>query len=193
MIIAVDIDNTLNSLTEAVLSVYNEDSGDNLALSDITEYRIEDFVKSEFKNKFYQYFLDKKVWKQIYVQPHCREVLAQLHREGHMIIFVTTTEPENLPKKKNWLIRNFPFIDVRHSLYSCPTKQLIKCDILIDDHIGNLVGDREYYSICIDYAWNRKEWADKEPCFTRVKDWNEIPDRINMIADLLKENEDDCI
>ena len=31
LLIAVDIDNCLNNLTEAVLEVYNADSGDNLS------------------------------------------------------------------------------------------------------------------------------------------------------------------
>ena len=193
MIISVDIDNILNTLTEAVLDVYNADSGDSLTLSDITEYRIENFVKPEFRKNFYQYFLDKRIWKRIKVQPRCREVLAKLHREGYRIIFVTTTEPENLPKKKNWLIRNFPFVDTRSSLFSCPTKQLLKCDVLIDDCLGNLIGDREYYSLCLDYPWNREEWADKEPNFSRLKDWNEVYDKIKMVESLLKEDEDDCV
>ena len=35
MIIGIDIDNTLNTLCKAVLSVYNEDSRDNLKPEDI--------------------------------------------------------------------------------------------------------------------------------------------------------------
>ena len=52
MIIAIDIDNTLNNLCEAVLSVYNEDSGDNLRPYDIHTYYIDDYVKPEYKNTF---------------------------------------------------------------------------------------------------------------------------------------------
>lgn len=193
LLIAVDIDNCLNNLTECVLEVYNADSGDNLSLSDITAYHIENFVKPTYKDKFYQYFLDRNVWKKIKVQPHCREIIAKLHNEGHRVIFVTTTEPENLPKKKNWLIRNFPFLDIRKSLFSCPIKQLIKCDILIDDCIANVIGGREYYSILLTYPWNRDESLDSEPMLTRARDWNEIYERIHMIESLLKENDNNDI
>lgn len=186
MIIAVDIDNVLNNLTESVLSVYNSDSGDNLSLSDITAYHIENFVKPEYKENFWHYFLDKRVWKRISIVDGCREVIAKLFNEGHRIIFVTTTEPENLPKKKNWLIRNFPFLNIRKSLFSCPVKQLVKCDILIDDCIANLMSERDYYSICLDYPWNRKE-LDHVPMFTRAKDWNEVYERIRVIESLIKE------
>ena len=65
MIVGIDIDNCLNNLCEAVLSVYNEDSGDSLKQSDITDYYIEKFVKEPFKDNFYRYFTDKRTWKRI--------------------------------------------------------------------------------------------------------------------------------
>ena len=58
MIIGIDIDGTINNLCESVLSVYNEDSGDNLTVNDITEYYIENFVKPEYKEGFHRYFVD---------------------------------------------------------------------------------------------------------------------------------------
>lgn len=193
IIIGVDIDNVLNNLTESVLKVYNADSGDNLSLSDITAYHIENFVKPEYKETFWHYFLDKRVWKGISIIDGCREVIAKLHNEGHKIIFVTTTEAENLPKKKNWLQRNFPFLEIRKRLFSCPIKQLVKCDILIDDCISNVVGTKDYYSILLDYPWNNKKGIDKEPMITRANNWNEIYDRIKMIESLMKENEGEVI
>lgn len=111
MIISVDIDNVLNNLTEAILSVYNADSGDDLSLSDITAYHIENFVKPSYRENFWHYFLDKRVWKRISIVDGCREVIAKLYNEGHTILFITKTEAENLPKKKNWLQRNFPFLE----------------------------------------------------------------------------------
>lgn len=48
MIIGIDVDNVANNLCEAVLSVYNEDSGDNLQLKDITSYYIKSFVQQRF-------------------------------------------------------------------------------------------------------------------------------------------------
>jgi len=187
--IGVDIDNCLNNLTESVLKVYNADSGDNLSLSDITAYHIENFVKPEYKETFWHYFLDKRVWKGISIIDGCREVIAKLHNEGHKIIFVTTTEAENLPKKKNWLQRNLPFLEIRKCLYSCPRKQYMKCDILIDDCLKNLVGDKEYYSVCLTYPWNTTELEESVPMFTRAKDWNEIYNKVKMIESLIKENE----
>lgn len=191
--IGVDIDNCLNTLTESVLKVYNADSGDNLSLSDITAYHIENFVKPSYRENFWHYFLDKRVWKQISIIDGCQEVIAKLYNEGHTILFITTTEAENLPKKKNWLQRNFPFLEIRKCLYSCPRKQLVKCQVLIDDCISNVTGTRDYYSILLDYPWNSNKGVDNAPMITRANNWNEIYDRIKMIESLMKENEGELI
>ena len=31
---------------------------------------------------------------------------------------------------------------------------MLKLDVLIDDFMDNLTGDREYISVCIEYPWN---------------------------------------
>ena len=50
LLIGVDIDSVVNDLSAAVLEVYNEDSGDNLTISDITDYMIEKFIDDSIKN-----------------------------------------------------------------------------------------------------------------------------------------------
>ena len=82
MIIACDVDNVLNNLTESVLKVYNSDYNDNLKIEDIKSYGIEDYVKPEFKNDFPSLFLDKRVWKGISVIPGCVEVLKKWYDNG---------------------------------------------------------------------------------------------------------------
>lgn len=173
MIIAVDIDNVLNNLCEAVLSVYNEDAADNLKVEDIKTYYIENFVKPEFKENFNSYFLNKRVWKRIKLINQCQEYVGRLFRDGHTIIFITSTEPENLKKKANWITRNFPYINVRKSLFSCPKKQYMSgIDILIDDAPQNLEG-ASYKGILLDYPWNELFVTDNKKFF-RAKNWAEI-------------------
>lgn len=101
--IMIDIDGVLNTLNTTVIDVYNEDSGDNLSPQDITEYHIEKFVKPEYAENFYKYFLDKRVWQRIKIVDECQEVIEKLWNEEYEIIFVTKTECENLVKKRNWL------------------------------------------------------------------------------------------
>ena len=190
----VDIDGILNTLDVTVLEVYNEDSGDNLRPEDITEYHIEKFVKPQYRETFYKYFVDKRVWQRIKVVDHAVQVLGQLWDEGYNIIFVTKTECENMVKKRNWLNRTFPFMganNIRKRLYSAPKKQMIRADIAIDDGLFNLIGDRTYYSICFDKPYNQTD--EIIPCFTRVYDWFGVYTAVHEITDLLKEDADDNI
>lgn len=192
--IMVDIDGILNTLDTTVLEVYNEDSGDNLLPTDVTEYHIEKFVKPEYRENFKNYFLDKRVWQRIKVVKYACEVLNKLWDEGYNLIFVTKTECENMVKKRNWLNRNFPFMgadNIRKRLYSAPKKQLIRADIAIDDGLFNLIGDRTYYSICFDKPYNQTD--ELIPCFTRVYDWLGVYTAVHEITDLLKENENDDV
>lgn len=190
--IMIDIDGVLNTLDTTVIDVYNEDSGDNLSPQDITEYHIEKFVKPEYKENFYKYFLDKRVWQRIKIVDKCQEVIEKLWNEGYDVIFVTKTECENLVKKRNWLNRNFSFIgesNMRKILFSAPVKQKIRADIAIDDGLFNLLGDRTYWSICLDKPYNQ---TDKPiPMFTRAYNWQDIYDDIKMIETLLKEDENE--
>ena len=158
----IDIDGVLNTLDTTVIEVYNEDSGDSLSPQDITEYHIEKFVKPEYAENFYKYFLDKRVWQRIGVVDGCQDAIKKLWNEGYNIIFVTKTECENLVKKRNWLNRTFPFIganNMRKILFSAPNKQLIP--------------------------------DEPTPCFTRAFNWSEVYDKTKIIESLIKENADE--
>ena len=186
--IMIDIDGVLNTLDEAVIEIYNEDSGDDLRPEDVIEYHIEKFVLPEYRENFYKYFLDKRVWQRIKVVDGCQEVIRKLWNEGYDIIFVTKTECENLVKKRNWLNRTFPFIgsdNIRKILYSAPKKQYIRADIAIDDGLFNLVGDRTYFSICFDKPYNQT--SNDIPNFFRAYNWQEIYSFVKIIDHFRKD------
>ena len=178
MIIGIDCDSVLNNLTESVLRVYNADYNDNLTVDDITEYRMENFVKPECKENFYKIFCDKRVWKGIEVVEGCVEVIKKWHEKGHTIYIVTATEPANMTKKASWLQRVFPFLNIRKSLICIHKKQLLSgnIDILIDDCLDNLKGG-DYARFVYDQPWNRNV-DDKEYDLIRCKDWSEVDNEL---------------
>lgn len=171
--IGIDIDGTINNMCECVLKVYNEDSGDNLKVEDITDYYMEKFVKEEFKKNFHKYFVDKRVWKQVEINKEAKEYISKLNSEGYTVYFVTSTEPENISKKASWLQREFPDINIRKRLIRCYNKQLLSgLDILVDDYSKNLV-DGNYVKILLDKPWNR----DVDDCrcsIRRANNWKDI-------------------
>ena len=169
MTIGIDIDNVLNNLCEAVLSVYNEEADDNLKVSDITKYNIENFVKPQYKDNFKHYFLDNRVWKRMKYVDGCREYIAKLFNDGHDIYFRTKTEMKNAPKKEGYLQRTFPYINIRKKLIVCSDKTMIRADVLIDDCLDNFGG--QDYSIVLDYPWNRNTNNEN---ILRAFSWKEI-------------------
>lgn len=171
MKILIDVDNIVGNLCEAVLSVYNEDSGDNLSYKDITSYYIENFVKPQYKENFKHYFLDKRTWKRMELIKDCQKYIAKLFNQGHDIYFCTKTEMKNAPKKESYLQRIFPYINIRKKLIVCPDKTMIRGDILIDDCSNNFGG--QTYSIVLDYPWNQDFITDNDTKF-RAKSWEDI-------------------
>ena len=178
MKIGIDIDGTINNLCEAVLIIYNHDSGDNLSVFDITSYYVENFVKPEFKNNFYKYYTDKRVWKLVKINELAKEIIKKLDSEKHEIYFVTSTEPENLFKKSGWLQRHFPSIDIRKRLIRCYNKQLLSgLNVLVDDYEKNLIGG-SYKKILINKPWNQNI-DDRYFSINRVENWKDIYDLLS--------------
>lgn len=183
MKIGVDIDGVLNNLTEAVLEVYNEDSGDNLTVDDITDYMIEKFVKPEYKKDFPKYFMDKRVWKRVKPVQEAINLISKFYKEGNLIYFITSTEPYNLYKKDKWLQRIFPqmIFEMDDMLIRIKHKQLVDVDILVDDYSKNLKGKTHYFKILINKPWNQNIDDEKEH-ITRCYNWNEVEKAIyNLI------------
>lgn len=191
MIIGVDIDNCILSTTEAVLDQHYADTGERLTLDDITSYYIENHVSEEYRDDFHLIFLKKEMWKRAKVIPNCVEVIKRLHDKGHQIYFVTSTEAKNVAKKSSFLQRTFPFLDIRKRLITTHCKQMIKCDLLIDDCIDNVL-NADYVSILLDYPWNSTAIFDdaSDDKIYRVFDWTQVEPMIEYIQKVkcIKEN-----
>lgn len=171
MTVIIDVDNIIGNLCEAVLSVYNEDSGDNLTCEDIKSYYIENFVKEQYKDNFFHYFLDRRVWKRMKYVKGCQEYIAKLFNAGHDIYFCTKTEMKNAAKKESYLQRTFPYINIRKKLIICPDKTMVRGDVLIDDCSANFGG--QDYSIVLDYPWNT-DFKENDIDKFRAFNWEEI-------------------
>lgn len=194
MIIGVDIDNCILSTTEAVLEQHYVDTDEKLTLDNIKSYYIENHVSEEYKYDFHLIFLKKEMWKRAKVIPNCVEVIKRLHNQGHKIYFVTSTEAKNVAKKESFLKRTFPFLDIRKRLITTHNKQMIKCDILVDDCIDNVL-NADYVSILLDYPWNSTAIFDEAEYdnIYRVFDWLQVEPMIEYIekVNYIKENKNE--
>ena len=82
-----------------------------------------------------------------------------------------------LYKYNNCLKVHFPYIDWKHVIIA-KNKQLVRCDVLIDDGEHNIVGP--YVGLLKDTPHNRDFEA---PNVYHVKNWEEIYTKIHKLFD----------
>lgn len=177
MIIGIDIDNVITNTTECVLDYINERLPDaNFKVENVKEYWLEKIMPKGYEWIINQAFSDKQMWKNVKLIDGAAQYIRQLMFDGHEIYFVTSTTSDNFRKKIKFLQRNLylpPNYAENHTI-SIKKKQLLNIHFLVDDYLNNLTGNREYYSICLDYPWNRNFDDNDEEDFVRVKNWEEI-------------------
>ena len=180
MKIGIDIDNVITNTTECVINYINKRLDLGLKLEDITEYWLEKVIPPQYGWIVNQAFSDSEMWKNVWLIDDAKRSIPEIIREGHKVYFVTSTTSDNFRKKIKFLQREldlFPGYAERNTI-SIKNKQLLQLDILVDDCLENLTGDRTYLSLCYDYPWNRNFVDYSEENFLRVFSWQDIYDII---------------
>ena len=153
---------------------------------------MEDALPDKYKWIVNMAFKDPEMWKNVSLIEGAYENIEKLYQENFELHFVTSSLPQNLKKKIGHLSRNLNFFPKdfvwKHTI-NTQNKQIIDLDIMIDDGLFNLIGDRRYYSICMDMPYNQTD--ELIPNFTRVHNWQEVYSAIKMVESLIKENEDE--
>ena len=190
LVIGFDLDGTVVDSPQQVVNYVNERLDLHLTMNDFKTYSMEDALPDKYKWIIDAAFRDSLMWKKVSLIDGAYDTIKRLYDEGHDIYFVTSSLPSNLKKKIGHLTRSLDFFPAdyvwRHTV-NIHNKQLLRLDVLCDDALFNLNGDREYYSICMDMPYNQTD--ELIPNFTRVKDWSEVFSAIKMIESLIKENE----
>lgn len=163
--IIVDIDGVLADIYSQFRKFELEDLGANQDLSEITgKLEEEAFVNGEM------YMAAKGFFRNAPVIEGCIEVLEKLNKVYDVFIVSAATKfPNSMAEKQEWLLEHFPFI-TWEQLAFCGTKELIKGDIMIDDHFKNL--DRFHGRTILfsqPHNMNRSENGH-----ARVGNWEEI-------------------
>jgi 5'-nucleotidase len=100
----------------------------------------------------------------------CREVVRKLN--DHYKIFIVSAAmefPNSLTEKHAWLNEHFPFITWQQMVF-CGSKEIVKADIMIDDHFKNL---NFFTGETILYTQPHNKLADSLH-HRRVENWKEI-------------------
>ncbi len=100
----------------------------------------------------------------------CQEYVKKLNEKYKLFIVSAAMEfPGSLVEKQLWLNEHFPFITWQQMVF-CGSKEIINCDIMIDDHFKNL----DYFSgETILFTQPHNKLADPKH-HKRVNNWEEI-------------------
>ena len=158
MKIGIDLDNVVVATTDAVIEYLNERVPElNIKIEDIKTYWMEKNLPPGYELLVKEAFESRHMWKKVKLVKDAKKYIKKLYKDGHEIYFVTSSLPSNLDKKIKHLARNLNFLPKeyvwKHTI-NIHKKQLLNLDVLIDDCYDNLVGDKNYYSICFSYPWN---------------------------------------
>ena len=176
MICGFDLDGVVVNSPQCVVSYINERLGFNLSMNDFTTYSMEDALPDTYKWIVSAAFKDSEMWRNVKLIDGAYETIKKLYEEGHEIYFVTSSLPSNLRKKINHLARNLDFLSKdyvwRHTI-NTQNKQMIRLDVLVDDGLFNLTGNRSYVSICFDMPYNQTD-DGLIPGFYRAYNWQDV-------------------
>lgn len=99
-----------------------------------------------------------------------QKILSELNDNYRIFIVSAATEfPGSLTQKQSWLNEHFPFITWQQMVF-CGSKEIIKADIMIDDHFKNL----DFFSgdtLLFTQPHNKVSGAGRH---RRVDTWKEI-------------------
>lgn len=172
--ILVDMDDTIENLSEAWVSYLNGRYGTSVAASDISSWDISQAFSTLSKSEVYGALKEAELWGAVKPLPGAVKYLKKLVEDGNDVFIVTASHPDTVGVKMNQvLFRYFPFIPYQNVIISSK-KQMISGDILIDDGVHNLGG--KYMGMLFTANHNRGVSDDELSALNavRVDSWKEV-------------------
>ena len=176
----IDLDETICS--PGYLEAVNNYLNTNYKYEDISTYFVEDIMEEEQKEKFLDYFYENlNIYETAKPMPHALEVIEELTNYYEVYIVSAFIDKRRLKDssimakyKYEWILKNMPFIEPKKIILT-GSKDVIMCDIKIDDKMSNLKGYGDI-KLLVDHNHNRKySFEELESLgIKRVYDWLQI-------------------
>ena len=179
MTILVDMDSTVVEIFERWLREYNETTGDNLAVEELTTWHTHDHARHG--RRIYEPLHRKGFFRNLPPIPGAIEALEVLAREHDVIMTSAALFPSNFTEKVEWVRENLPFLP-EENVALVNRKYLLRGAVLIDDgpHIAELFrkANPTAFIAGIEHPYNvaAREFFDVlAPSWRHpVKAWNQI-------------------
>ena len=192
IIIGVDCDDVIINLVPNWVKMYNEDYDDHLDVNNITEWKIDKFVKCG--DEIYDYIHPTPEFL-FNIYDHCEPIdgaldgIKSLREMGFRIVYVSASN--KMDYKYQWL-EKYGFLDKRGNFVQAFDKTLINMNFLIDDNWENvqeIIQNPNKRAILFEKPWNtskKDNYDEVDNRYIRKNNWKEIIDYFHM----LKKEED---
>lgn len=167
------MDDTIEDLLKAWLEWLNKKYGYDVKYEDVDHWALLDFYPGLEFSDIFSVLEDPQFWKTVKPKEDAIFYLKKLIEEDHQDVYICTNSYFRTiaPKVSKVLQKYFPFIDLHH-LIVIKNKQMVKCDIMVDDGPQNLENG-DYWRVLMDCPHNRSYDAEANGML-RVTDWKEI-------------------
>lgn len=163
------------------LDLVNEFLGTQYKYEDMKEYYVQDLVPEEKREEWSKYFYSNNIYNYTVLVEHAYETIEKLQKKYELYIATAYTfkdypsmSDNNLRNKFIYLNKELPFINPNQYIFTT-NKEIINCEIKIDDRISNLSGNAEIKLLFT--AYHNKNITDeelKQKGIIRVNTWKDV-------------------
>ena len=178
--IMIDLDETICS--PSYLKEVNKYLNTNYKYEDIKTYFVEDIIAEDKKQDFLDYFYQNvNAYDDAMILPDALGVIEKLSHFYEIYIVSAFVDKRRIKEssimakyKYEWILKNMPFIDPKKIVLT-GSKDIIMCDIKIDDKVSNLKGYGET-KLLMDQLHNQKYSFEEltNMNIKRVYDWQQV-------------------
>ena len=178
--IMIDLDETICS--PSYLKEVNKYLNTNYKYEDIKTYFVEDIIEEDKKQDFLDYFYrNVNVYDEAMILPDALGVIERLSHFYEIYIVSAFVDKRRIKEsgimakyKYEWILKNMPFIDAKKIVLT-GSKDIIMCDIKIDDKVSNLTGYGDT-KLLMDQLHNQKYSFEELTNLNikRVYDWQQV-------------------
>jgi 5'(3')-deoxyribonucleotidase len=172
MNIILDFDSTLVDTHTAVLKLYRETTNDySTAITDDSGWSIKEICPLWSEEECASVFKNPRLFELMKPFEGAVEATKKLQEDGHRITICTVHGHEGILYKGQAIKRMFSHI--KEVIYidnnTIMNKDLIRADVIVDDHMKNLNSSKCRNKICFGwYKWN-EDWVGM-----KTNDWTSV-------------------
>lgn len=165
------------------LYLLNEFTHKNYVANDFQNYYMQDIIPIEKKQEWFNFLNKNNMYEHAEFIGNARKSIKKLNEIYDVFIvtaYIIKDEPsisgKILKDKFDWLQENLPFIAPSNYAF-VQNKDIIDCDIKIDDRLLNLTGNVHTTTKLLFSAYHNKKVTDEELNnlnVKRVNNWDEI-------------------